>query len=289
MSTSPLESLAEELGDFALRVERGVELRLAAALAEIREETAALRAQRAETELSIQRAIAEKLATLRDGPPGPPGERGDPGERGEAIQGPAGERGLVGPAGAAGEQGVRGDRGEPGEAGPRGERGETGPVGKFSPPVVWAKGIHYEAALVTHGGSTYCAARDTAEAPPHEDWICLAAAGAAGIDGQSLTIRGMWNATTVYRTMDVVAINGSSFVARVDDPGPCPGEGWRLIASQGNRGKPGEAGPRGERGPPGRGIAAAAIDDQGVLTLTHDDGSTVSCDFYPLLARLRRS
>jgi hypothetical protein len=58
--------------------------------------------------------------------------------------------------------------------------------------------------------------------------------------------------------MNIVALNGSSFLARVDDPGPCPGEGWQLIASAGKQGKPGpkgdpgEPGARGERGLPGQ-------------------------------------
>ena len=34
-------------------------------------------------------------------------------------------------------------------------------------------------------------------------------------------------------------------------PGPCPGAGWQLLASQGKRGVPGERGERGERGPTG--------------------------------------
>ena len=39
---------------------------------------------------------------------------------------------------------------------------------------------------------------------------------------------------------DVVALNGGSFIARKDVPGPCPGPGWQLIASQGRRGAAGE-------------------------------------------------
>jgi hypothetical protein len=45
-------------------------------------------------------------------------------------------------------------------------------------------------------------------------------------------------------------LNGSAFVARADDPGPCPGDGWQLIASAGRAGKPGPKGERGERGLP---------------------------------------
>jgi len=247
-----------ELGKIVGRAERELRLQVQTLLSEVREEVAAIRASSAETELRLERALAEKLAAVRDGPPGPPGARGEPGPPGQAIQGPPG---------------------------PPGERGEDGPPGLFIPPRAWAKGVHYGTTLVAHRGSTFCAMRDTAEEPPHEDWVLVAAAGA---DGRSFTVRGTWNVTAEYRAFDVVALAGSSFVARADDPGVCPGDGWQLIAAQGNRGKPGEQGPRGERGPPGRGVKAAAIDDQGVLTLTHDDGSTVACDFYPVLAGLRR-
>jgi len=273
-----------ELGKIVGRAERELRLQVQTLLSEVREEVAAIRASSAETELRLERALAEKLAAVRDGPPGPPGargERGEPGERGlqgEAVQGPPGPHGARGEAGPPG-QAIQGPPGPPGE------RGEDGPPGLFIPPRAWAKGVHYGTTLVAHRGSTFCAMRDTAEEPPHEDWVLVAAAGA---DGRSFTVRGTWNVTAEYRAFDVVALAGSSFVARADDPGVCPGDGWQLIAAQGNRGKPGEQGPRGERGPPGRGVKAAAIDDQGVLTLTHDDGSTVACDFYPVLAGLRR-
>jgi hypothetical protein len=48
-----------------------------------------------------------------------------------------------------------------------------------------------------------------------------------------------------------VAANGSSFISRRDNPGPCPGPHWQLIASAGKRGDKGEKGARGDRGAPG--------------------------------------
>ena len=80
-------------------------------------------------------------------------------------------------------------------------------------------------------------------------------------------------------------LNGASFAAKADNPGPCPGEGWQMFSEKGRAGEPGQ---RGERGPASRGIASAALSDDGVLTLTHDDGSTITCDFYPVLARMAR-
>ena len=96
----PLEELAEalggELGAQAARIERDLKLQLAGTVAQ-------LRAERAEFELKIERAVAERLAALKDGPAGPPGERGERGEPGEAITGPPGEPGIQGPPGPPGE------------------------------------------------------------------------------------------------------------------------------------------------------------------------------------------
>jgi len=119
------------------------------------------------------------------------------------------------------------------------------------------------------------------EGPPGRD-------GADGIDGRSFVIRGTWSAEESYHELDVVAINGASFAARRDEPGPCPGEGWQLVASQGKRGNAGERGAmgKGERGMPGVSAMALDVDDQGLLTLTNADGSTVTCDLYPLLRKL---
>jgi hypothetical protein len=77
-------------------------------------------------------------------------------------------------------------------------------------------------------------------------------------------------------------------VARQDDPGPCPGDGWQLLAGHGKTGKPGPQGERGPPGPPGPAARALAVDAEGLLTLTNADGSVVTCDFYPLLARAIR-
>ena len=51
-----------------------------------------------------------------------------------------------------------------------------------------------------------------------------------------------------YEQHDIVAVNGSSFIALEDSPGQCPGAGWQLLASAGSRGARGFAGPKGERG-----------------------------------------
>jgi len=142
-------------------------------------------------------------------------------------------------------------RGPPGPVGPRGEQG---PPGKLPLVKLWTpETVHYEGDVVAYDGGTFQARRDTGQPPSHADWICLATAGR---DGNSITVRGTFNETAEYRRLDVVALNGGSFVALKDKPGPCPGSGWQLVASQGKRGVAGE---RGERGPPGpRGDAGAS-------------------------------
>jgi hypothetical protein len=61
-------------------------------------------------------------------------------------------------------------------------------------------------------------------------------------------IKGTWKDDAVYNFLNMVALNGSSFIAKCDDPGPCPGDGWQLIASAGKPGRPGQKGDHGERG-----------------------------------------
>src|SRR5262249_22191538 len=62
---------------------------------------------------------------------------------------------------------------------------------------------------------------------------------------------------TVQRAVD--AATGGSFIALKDAPGPCPGSGWQLLASQGKRGVAGEKGERGPQCTPG--LSGATIRD----------------------------
>ena len=145
-------------------------------------------------------------------------------------------------------------RGPPGPAGPRGEQG---PQGKLPLVKLWmAETVFYAGDVVAYDGGTYQAKRDTGQPPSHAAWICLAAAGR---DGNSITVRGTFDETAEYRCLDVVALNGGCFIARKDAPGPCPGSGWQLLASQGKRGVAGARGERGERGPTG--LSGATIRD----------------------------
>jgi hypothetical protein len=141
-----------------------------------------------------------------------------------------------------------------GPPGPSGLRGEQGPPGKLPLVKLWTpETVYYAGDVVAYDGGTFQAKRDTGQPPSHTDWICLATAGR---DGKSIAVRGTFDQSASYRRLDVVALNGGSFIARKDAPGPCPGPGWQLIASQGKRGAAGE---KGERGPPGpKGDAGAS-------------------------------
>jgi hypothetical protein len=105
--------------------------------------------------------------------------------------------------------------------------------------------VHYLGDVVSHEGGTWQARRDTGQAPPHRDWICIAAAA------RPLCIRGTYRAEETYSAFDVVMKESSSHVALKDDPGPCPGPGWQILAAAGRRGVAGEPGAPGDRGPKG--------------------------------------
>jgi hypothetical protein len=192
------------------------------------------------------------------GPVGPAGERGERGEAGpQGPQGARGEKGDPGPVGIGepGPQGERGEKGEKGEAGAtgiQGEHGEQGPEGapgKLARVQAFQKDkVHYEGQIVTHDGSTYQALCDTGRHVLTDDWLCIARGA------RSPEIRGTYEFGVQYKHLDIVASDGGAFIARKDNPGNCPGDGWQLICRQGKTGRPGamgEPGPRGEKGDKG--------------------------------------
>jgi hypothetical protein len=136
-------------------------------------------------------------------------------------------------------------------------RGKEPPLPARFPKVkIWVENtIYYEGDVVAFAGATYQARRDTAQMPGTADWACLAAAGS------SLNIRNTYSSAETYKHLDVVMINGSSFVALKDNPGRCPDSGnWHLLASRGSRGQRGAEGARGVTGLRGeRGEAAPVI------------------------------
>lgn len=310
---SPLEVLADELAGIARDVETDVRRQVdvlvargAQQLAEIEARFLERRFALREFEVDVFARIDARLAEVRngmDGPqgvpgsagergapgePGPPGRDGEPGERGEpGLEGPRGQDGLHGEPGPRGEQGERGEPGESGERGEpgeRGERGEQGPVGQLPIAAEWTRGVHYAGTVVTCGGSLWQASRDTGEAPGHENWTLLAAAGR---DAKELAHRGTFDPLCSYGRNDLVALDGGAFVALRDNPGDCPGDGWRLLVARGKSGKPGERGERGERGLPGLdGRAGVGIADVAVegfaLIVSLTNGDTIARDMKPM-------
>jgi hypothetical protein len=152
---------------------------------------------------------------------------------------------FVGPAGPPGQPGERGEQGSPGKL----------PVAKAWLP----DSVVYEGEVVTLAGATWQTIRDTGTmpAPGARDWICLAAAA------RTPRPRGTFDAKATYDMLDIVTRDRATFIARCDNPGPCPGDGWQIIATQGHRGEKGasgERGPQGERGQKGEsGVSAPAI------------------------------
>jgi len=169
-----------------------------------------------------------------------------------------------------------GVRGPPGEPGAPGEKGEPGPPGKLPIAKVWHEGITYEGEVRLSGGACWQATKDTAQAPGGTDWNCLATGGR---DGASPKVRGTWREGGAYKALDVVALKGGSFIAQRDDPGPCPGDGWQMMAMPGKRGEKGERGergPRGEQGAPGVGFAHWKIDRENyVANAILSDGTII--------------
>lgn len=150
-------SLGGELGAIAARIERDLLLRFAL-------ETERLRAGQAEFELRVERAVAERLAGLKDGasgPTGPIGERGERGEPGEAVPGP------------------RGEPGEPGATGPPGEVPYVGEVrGLYDPD-----GSYRKYDLVTMHGAEWRAKCDAPGLLPGDGWALCSKAGERGKRG----------------------------------------------------------------------------------------------------------
>lgn len=233
-----------------------------------------------------------------EGIPGARGEAGPPGEKGErgdaGAPGPAGERGEAGVPGERGEAGLAGPQGEPGpmgERGAQGERGEAGPMGQLRSATHWRGGaISYAGDLATHGGSLWQACCDTAREPGgvDGDWFLVAAAGHDGRDGRDARegeVCGLFDATRTYGKFDIVSLDGGEFRAVRDDPGPCPGEGWRMSATRGKRGSAGVQGPAGPSGPAGTSIDSITV-DAGVLVIGMSNGSSHAIDLVPIVRSL---
>jgi hypothetical protein len=140
--------------------------------------------------------------------------------------------------------------------------------GRYPIVKLWRQNeVHYRRDVVTYDGSTFQAVKDTARAPGGDDWVLIARGGRDAITPQVL---GTSNEDAEYHRLDIVALNGSSFIAKREDPGPCPGQDWQLLASAGRsdgRGGRGERGPadldgRGIKGDPGASMVGWDVDHE---------------------------
>jgi hypothetical protein len=109
-----------------------------------------------------------------------------------------------------------------------------------------------------------------------------------GVPG-SLNVRGTFDPDKVYSYLDVVAFNGSSWVATRDSSGDLPGPGWQLLAGVGKRGLRGERGPSGAPGPVGEKGASGMKGEQGERGLIDPRGELGGSDCPGLLVEYRPS
>jgi hypothetical protein len=113
--------------------------------------------------------------------------------------------------------------GKEGLRGERGQKGDKGDPGELPMVRAWSEDdVSYAGDVVTCDGSTWQARKDTSKKPPHRDWAPLAVAGR---NAASPLVRGTFDSVQNYNALNIVALNGSAFIARCDDPGECPGDG----------------------------------------------------------------
>jgi hypothetical protein len=92
-------------------------------------------------------------------------------------------------------------------------------------------------------------------------------------------VKGTYDLRETYSQLDIVACDGAAFIARHDNPGICPGDGWQLMSRQGKpgrRGETGERGPRGEKGdvgPPAAQFLGSRINENYDLLRILSDGT----------------
>jgi hypothetical protein len=192
----------------------------------------------------------------------------------QGVPGPAGSDSTV--AGPPGPQGVRGDPGD---------RGSLPTVRKWEPNTVY-----YLNDVVTHGGSTYQALADNEREPGSaEAWTCWTCLAAAGTNARQLNFRGAYKPDEVYDAYDVAVVGGSSFVARHNRAGVCPGSDWVLVSGVGKRGLAGARGQRGERGERGADGAPApnplitgwrVVREQYAVVPLGPDGEVIGAPLY---------
>ena len=219
---------------------------------------------KAELQLETERALAEvQERRIGADATASPANRRLPGE-----QGPAGEPGTAGR-----DRASRANPAQPGERGEKGDQGEPGePAPDPTEDMVAAALEKVREDRLEIDEKLFAATRrfDRLSAELEERLASLkdgepGPAGPASRDRKAATAamaaparRAAYTTRReTYRKLDRVSFNGSEWIARKDDPGPLPGDGWML----GAQGKTGQAR---RRHPAHRdeGLCAGAGDDR---------------------------
>jgi hypothetical protein len=98
-----------------------------------------------------------------------------------------------------------------------------------------SESVTYQAEMVCHNGALYQARKATAQPPGGSDWVCVARHGR---DAITPVVRGAYDVNDSYAALDIVSFDGCAYIARSDNPGLCPGEGWEPLSTRGQRGPP---------------------------------------------------
>ena len=121
------------------------------------------------------------------------------------------------------------------------EPGPPGPPGEFLPPEAW------KARRPLPQRARPLRRLDLVRAPRYGRAAAARGLGAGGARRQVMAptaAPARRAASTIegenYQKLDRVSFNGSEWIARRDDPGPLPGDGW-MLGAQKARGKPGPA------------------------------------------------
>jgi integrin beta 3 len=215
--------------------------------------------------------IRDRLSALKDGLPGEPGRDGSDGADGkDGQEGPPGKDGRDGIDGKDGRDGIDGKDGMPVEP-------DIDALAKAIFDRLREQCLELDEALFSARKrfDSLAAAmqeriatlKDGEPGPPGEP----GPQGIPGSDGVTGEARGLYDPKANYSRLDHVSFNGSEWIARRDDPGALPGDGWML-------------GAQGKRGKAGVGIETASTRGY-VLILELTGGKTVSVDLAAMFER----
>lgn len=277
LADAALDAVARAVADVRREADRAEQLRAA--------EHRAFMAEQRESLAEMRRAIEVRLAEVKDGRDGVDGKDGQDGRDADMDALTKQIECLVAqiPVPENGKDGRDGERGEKGESGAAGERGEQGPAGSDGANGVDGRdGVDADMdALKQHIEELVAAI------PAPKD----GKDGADGKDAYPGAAKGLFSPEAEYLARDVVQLNGSAWMAKIDGPGDCPGEGWMLLAGRGKRGDRGDKGERGIEGKSGKDGAqpvGLAIDAQTMeFRMILDNGEECAADFYPIAQAIR--